>query len=162
MCAEFIWLYRVQSLGHSVFPKVVRARTLAGRPNAVAPVVTVRETAPGPAKIGSTYASHVVNELFADAADVWDLRITAYPNTVIDDTAEVFDKMAIYVRVYFRPGLGRIDFDLGIGNRQWAKSRTDPNPSRGSRFKESPPVHWHHSLLVYGLKVQIRRGRIVT
>ena len=102
--AELVALHRVPSRRHAVFPIVVRAGSPAHRADAVAPVIAVRETAPRPAKIRRADALHVVHELFADAVDVGDLRITADPDAVIDDAAEVLDEMAVDMGVDLRPG----------------------------------------------------------
>jgi len=56
----------------------------------------------------------VINELLADAAHVWDLGILAYPDPVIDDTAQMLHKVAIDIGRDLADRLIEEDFNSGI------------------------------------------------
>jgi hypothetical protein len=148
--AELVALHRVTSLGHAGFPVVVAARPLAGRADAVAPVVAVGEAAPGPAEVRGADALHVVHELLPDAAEVGDPRIGADPDAVVDDTAEVLDEVAVDVRVDDRPRLRRVDLDLGVRGEQRAKAHERGNPGHGNGLEKVTSMDDHgHSYLLH-------------
>jgi len=78
-------------------PEVGAARTLVGRTNAIAPVVAVGETAAGKADDRGLDLAHGFYQLGPDAIHVLGLGIPAYPDAVINDSAEVFREMAVDV-----------------------------------------------------------------
>ena len=103
---KLIALGGVEAGGHAALPEVVRTRTRAGLADAIAPVVSVGEAATGPTKIGSANPLHVVDKLLADSIYVRDLRIPAYPDTVVDNAAQVLDEVSVNMRADERAGFG--------------------------------------------------------
>ena len=81
--------------GTRVGPEVRAARAAVGRADAVAPVVTVGEAATRPADDRRLDLLHLVDERFADAVDVGNLRVFADPDAVVHHAAEMLDEMAV-------------------------------------------------------------------
>jgi hypothetical protein len=77
-------------------------------------MVAVGEAPAWPTQVRSTNTLHVVNELLANPVLVRDPGIAAYPDAVIDYTAEMLDEVTIYVRVDNRAWLARRYFDFDI------------------------------------------------
>src|SRR5262249_8968348 len=93
------FLVRVAASGAAIIaPEVGVAWAILARANAVAPVVTVGETAARPADDAGFDPAHVFNQFFADAADVRDFGIFADPNPVVDHAAQMLDEMAVNIR----------------------------------------------------------------
>src|SRR5205823_5343596 len=93
--AELIGLRRLHSSGHARLPEIVRPRALRRRAETVAPMIPVRETTARPAQIGRAEPFHVIGELFADPANIGNLRVAAYPHAVVYHAAQVLDEMSI-------------------------------------------------------------------
>src|SRR5207253_1014594 len=96
--AEMIWLVHLGLIGVLeliVNPEVGAPGACRPRSNAITPVVTVGEAATRPAKHARLDPAHLLNERRSNAADVGNLRAFADPHTVVDDSAEMLDEMAI-------------------------------------------------------------------
>src|ERR1039457_5654860 len=65
------------------------------RTDAVAPIVTVGETAARPADDRRPDLAHRVDQRFPDATDIGDLRVLADPDAVVNDAAEMLDEVAM-------------------------------------------------------------------
>src|SRR4030095_6308907 len=81
-----------------VYPEVRTARAVLARPDAVAPVVAVGETAARPTDDARLDSPHRIDNRLPDAADVGNLRVFAHPDAVIDHAAQMLDKMSVYFR----------------------------------------------------------------
>src|SRR5581483_11054865 len=78
-----------------VGPEVRANRAFGARADAVAPVVTVCVTPARPADDGSLQLAHVINQFLPDAAYVWNLRLFTYPDSVIDNAANMLREMPV-------------------------------------------------------------------
>ena len=78
-------------------PEVGAPRTLVGRPDAVAPVIAVGKASAGKANDRRLDLPHLVDQLFADAIHVWDFRLLAHPDAVVDHAAEIFGEVPVDV-----------------------------------------------------------------
>src|SRR4029453_15826865 len=101
-------------------------RPRRGRPDAVAPVVAVGEAAAGPANHAGLQRLQLVDQRFADAADVGDLGVLPDPDAVVDDAAEVFDEVA--AEVWSDAADGLIEEDV--------QPRVDSAGRAGGRLRE--------------------------
>ncbi len=104
-------------------------------------MVAISETATGPSKVRHADALHVLNELPPDSANIRNLRIGADPDTVIDDTAQMLDELAINVRADLGPI--RLDCNLYLGVR--CDGWTYPSDKTCRRIRagaeKSPSIH---------------------
>src|SRR5262249_10120924 len=105
--AEFVGVVAMAGGGlwrFTAIPEVSAARALVGGANGLAPVGSVGEKAAGEAHDGGLDLAHFVDELFADAIDIWDFGFRADPDSVIDYAAEIF---------------GEVSVDVGRNRAQW-------------------------------------------
>jgi hypothetical protein len=84
-------------LGFAHSPEVRATGALLGGTNSVAPVVAVRKTAARKANHCSLDLAHVFDQAFSKAIDIRHSGFLADPNTVIQNTAKIFDKVAVNV-----------------------------------------------------------------
>src|ERR1700675_3903181 len=118
--AETVGLGFIKSFGHTRLPIVIGTRPFWGTAAPLAPMVSVSETATGPPIVGDADALHVVDELPPDSPDIGNLRIGSDPDTVVDDTAQMLDELAIYMRADLRPIRLDRNLDVGIRCNGWA------------------------------------------
>ena len=105
-------------------PKVSPPRTLVYGADAIAPVIAVGETAARETHDRRFDLPHLVDQFLANAIHVRDFRVLAYPDSVINHSAQILGEMAVdirgngaerliekdidpRVRVGLRPGNGR-------------------------------------------------------
>src|SRR5215475_14415147 len=81
-----------------VYPEVRAARAVFARPDAIAPVVAVGEASARPPDDARLDSPHRFDDRLPDAADVGNLRVLAYPDSVVDHAAQMLDEMAVDFR----------------------------------------------------------------
>src|ERR1700722_9869454 len=136
VCAKFIGIITVASgcgAGFSVGPKVGSARPFVRRTEAVAPIVAVRKTTARVTDNRSFYFAHFFDEFFANAVDIWHLRIRANPDSVVEHAAQVFGEVSVQIGRNDSQVLVRENFDAGVG------TRVGPGKGRGSFCCENKP-----------------------
>ena len=92
---ELVGLGIIEAFRHACLPIVVRTGALCRVPDAIPPVVAVCKTAAGPAKVGRSNALHVINELLTDAVDIRNFRTPSGPDAVVNDAAEMLNKLTV-------------------------------------------------------------------
>src|SRR5262249_33320173 len=80
-------------------PAAETPRPFLARPNAVTPVVLVREASARPAHDNAAQPLDVFDQVAADAVDVGNLRLGTDPDAVIDDAADVLGELAVEGRL---------------------------------------------------------------
>src|SRR5207249_1865684 len=102
VCAETVWIEPLGTFDGGailrrprVGPEAGAARAVAGRADAVTPIVAVGEAAARPADHRRLDLPQVVDQRLPDATDVGDLRVLADPNAVVDDAPEVLDEVTV-------------------------------------------------------------------
>ena len=107
-----------------VGPEVCAPGPLAPWSGSIAPVVTVCEAASGPTYDWSLDSSERVHEGVANPAGVWDLRILADPDPVINHAAKMFSKVPVNVGADRRDLLPEQHFNTRIGSMRRVRQTT--------------------------------------
>src|SRR5581483_9675912 len=81
-----------------VGPEVHSRRTLVACAAAVAPVVLIGKAATRITHHARLQLLQIIDQRFTNAVVVRDLRLHANPNSVIDDTTEMFDEVTVSFR----------------------------------------------------------------
>src|ERR1017187_4920585 len=95
-------------------PEVRPLGALVARSDSVAPVVTVGKAAARPADHGWTDAPQRFDQRLPQAANVRNRRILAYPNAVVNHTAQILDEMPVDPRRNRRDRLVNQSLDQAI------------------------------------------------
>ena len=85
--------------GRTLFlrPEVGSPRTLVGRADAITPVIAVGKASAGIADHRRFDLPHLLDQLFADAIQVWNFRLLAHPDAVVDHAAQIFGEVSVDV-----------------------------------------------------------------
>src|SRR5438270_10682829 len=96
-------------------PEIRAARPFAARADAIVPVVAISETPTRPTQPAGLELPHLFDQGASNAADVGDLGFLAYPNTVVNYAAQVFDEVAINFRSDSSNRLVDKHFNVSVG-----------------------------------------------
>ena len=101
--AEFIGLVLLRAVRgfaqiRRISPEVSAPGSLVPRSDTIAPVVAIGKTTARPANYRGVQKFQAIDERFADAADVRNLRFLSDPDAVVDTAAQMFREMAVNVR----------------------------------------------------------------
>ena len=115
----FVVRRRIRRL--DALPKVCAARTLVGRADAIAPIVTIRKAAPGKADDRGIDLAHLFDQFLADAVHVGNAGVLAHPDAVINDSSQILGKVPIDVRGDRSQRFVQQDFNPAIA--RWRSAR---------------------------------------
>jgi hypothetical protein len=118
--SKLVWLEDLSALfvkpsGIGIhLPEVCSRWALRRLPNAIHPVVTVREATSRPTYDGYMDVLKPVEQLGPDAMTIGDLRVLSHPYAVVNDAANVFGELPIYIRRYLARRLIQKYLDLRV------------------------------------------------
>src|SRR6266568_9176550 len=123
-------------------PKVSPPWTLVHRADAIPPVIAVGETAAREAHDRRFDLPHLVDQFFANAIHVRDFRVLAYPDSVINHSAQILGEMAVDIRGNWAERLiekninSRVGVRLrpGNGRRLASQSKSSSGGSAAEEF----------------------------
>src|SRR5690349_8242625 len=121
-------------------PKVRAAGAFFRRTDSVTPVIAVGEAAAGKSHDRWFDLAHFINEVLPDAMDIRYLRFFAHPNSVVNDSTQILDKVAIGIRRNFpqsflQQNLNTSVRPLGKGERRRPKDqRSSGNGGIAEKF----------------------------
>ena len=80
-----------------LLPEVSASRTLVSGADAIAPVIAVSKASAGITHHRGLDLPHLLDQLFADAIDVGNSGLLAYPDAVVDHSSKIFREVTVDV-----------------------------------------------------------------
>ena len=109
-------------------PASEAARATRSRTDSIAPVVFVGEAASWPPHYHRTELADMFDQGGSNAVNVRNLRVRSDPNSVVDDTADVFSKLAVKSRTDRRDWLVE---QYGDGELRRSRTASPHHPREG-------------------------------